>query len=225
MIIESDNIYCGDCLELMKQMGDKSVNLIITDPPWNVGKDYGTYKDNLSYDKYTALIISLKREWNRIADGKVIIVLGSEILKQWWDVFPEAKIIIVKLGAIVLTRKKNMHLQWKAILTTCESNEFSTDLFENYWEDIRWLGEGYFFNEPRYGHPCMTPLKLMKRLCLMFSSENDLILDPFLGYGTTTVACIHTSRRYIGFEIDPTYFEIAKKRIESEKMQLKLDLK
>ena len=223
-MIEPNNIYLGDCLELMKEMPDGSVNLICTDPPWNVGKNYGTYKDNLSYDEYTELIVDLKIEWGRVAGGRVAIVLGSEILKQWWDVFPEAKIIIVKLGAIVLTRKNNMHLQWKAILTTCESNEFSTDLFDNYWEDIRWPGEGYFFNEPRYGHPCMTPLKLMKRLIHLFSKENDIILDTYLGSGTTVIGAIQTNRRYIGMEIDETYFRMAQKRIELELQQLKLDL-
>jgi len=213
-------LYLGDCLEYMKSMPDKSVDAVITDPPWNVGKDYGTYKDNLSYSEYTELIKKLRGEWERIANNRVSIVLGSEILKQWWDEYSEAKIIIVKLGAIVLTRKNNMHLQWRAILSTCMSNDFATDL----WEDIRWPGEGYFFNEPRYGHPAMTPLKLMKRLVNLFTQPGDTIFEPFMGSGTTGVACMQLGRKFIGCEIDPGYFAIAEKRIKQAQMQLLLPL-
>jgi len=172
----------------------------------------------LSEDGYREFITNLKTEWDRVANGRVAIVLGSEILKSWWDIFPDAKIIIVKLGAIVLTRRQNMHLQWKAILTTCISNKFSTDL----WEDIRWPGEGYFFNEPRYGHPAMTPLKLMKRLVNLFTKEGDIVLDPFMGVGTTAVACEELNRRYIGIELNPDYCRIGEERIKMVKRQVKI---
>jgi DNA modification methylase len=214
-------LYLGDCMDVMKGMEDNSVDTVITDPPWNVGKDYGIYKDNLSYEKYTELIKNLKMEWARVTkENQYCIVLGSEILKQWWDEYPEAKVIIVKLGAIVLTRKNNMHLQWKPIITTCTSNEFATDL----WEDIRWPGEGYYFNEPRYGHPAMTPLKLMKRLISRFTSNDNIVIDPFLGVGTTGVAAVQSGRKFIGIEIEPKYFEIAKKRIQEAQMQLRLGI-
>jgi len=213
----------GTTIEVARKMGRDAFGfdinpdyVVVTDPIWNVGKDYGEYKDNLSQKEYGDLIIKLKKEWSRVANGKVAIVLGSEILKTWWDIWEEAKIIIVKLGAIVLTRKNNMHLQWKAILSTCLSNEFSTDL----WEDIRWPGEGYFFNEPRYGHPAMTPLKLMKRLIYLFSKEGDLILDTYMGVGTTAVAAKQLGRRFIGFEINPKYVDIANQRLSQEMLKL-----
>ncbi len=214
-----NKIVLNNCLDLMREIPDGSVDLIITDPPWNVGKDYGTYKDDLSKKEYQQLIRDLKSEWDRIANGRVAIVLGSEILKDWWDVYVDAKIIIVKLGAIVLTRKNNMHLQWKAVVTTCNSNKFTTDN----WEDIRWPGEGYYFDEPRYGHPAMTPLKLMGRLINLFSNENDLIFDPYMGVGTTAVAAMLLKRRYIGCEIDAKYLDTARKRIANTGLTTKED--
>jgi len=217
-MLELNKIYQGNCFELTKQVEDKSIDLVVTDPPWNVGKDYGDYKDNLSKEEYKNLIYLLKDLWDKKANGRVAIVLGSEILKQWWDVFPDAKIIIVRLGALVLTRKKNMHLQWKAVLTTCKSNDFSIDL----WTDIRWPGEGYFFNEPRYGHPTMTPLKLTKRLVRLFSKENDIILDPFTGIGTTPVACEEMGRNFIGMELNQKYVDIANKRLANTYFQQEL---
>lgn len=195
----------------MKDIPDNSIDLILVDPPWNVKKNYGNYKDNLSKSDYQKLIIKLKNEWSRVTK-KYAIVLGSEILKQWWDIFPEAKVIIVKLGAIVLTRKNNFHLQWKAILTNCNSNKFMTDL----WEDIRWPGEGYFFNEQRFGHPAMTPLKLMKKLIDIFTEENDIILDSYMGVGTTAVACKELNRHFVGIEINEKYCKIAEKRLQQE---------
>ena len=201
----------------MKELEDNSVDLVLTDPPWNVKKDYGEYKDNLSYEEYSEFILKLKKEWERIAvDGKYAIVLGSEILKQWWDIFVASKIIIVKLGAIVLTRKNGFHLQWKPVITNCVAKEFSTDL----WEDIRWPGEGYFYNEPRYGHPAMTPLKLMVRLIDLFTEEGDTILDPFMGVGTTAHACKQKRRNFIGFELNSEYIDISNKRLSKVQMEM-----
>lgn len=211
----SMKLILGDCLEKMKGLSDNSVDAVITDPVWNVGKDYGTYKDNLSYADYTKLIRQLKAEWERVAQGRVAVVLGSEILKQWWDEFPKAKIIIVRLGEIVMTKRNNMHLQWKAILTTCASNDFTTDL----WEDIRWPGEGYFFNEPRYGHPAMTPLKLMKRLVSLFTKEGNTVLEPFAGTGTTVVACQELNRNCTAIEIDPIFYATMQKRVADAQKQ------
>ena len=214
------DLRLGDCLEILPTLPDNIADIFIMDPPWNVGKDYGKYKDNLTYEEYTQFINILQDLCEHKAGGRTAIVLGSEILKQWWDEYPEAKIIIVRLGAIVLTRKNNMHLQWKPILTNCVSNEFSTDL----WEDIRWPGEGYFFNEPRYGHPCMTPLKLMKRLILRFTEPGDTVIDPFLGVGTTAVACLQTGRNIIGIEMNEDYLDTAKKRIAEAQLQIRMEL-
>ena len=75
-----------------------------------------------------------------------------------------------------------------------------------------------------YGHPAIFPEKLVERLLKLFSFKNDIVLDPFTGSGTTAVACINTNRNYIGFEISKDYCDIANKRIEDIKAQLRMDL-
>ena len=71
-------------------------------------------------------------------------------------------------------------------------------------------------------HPCPVPIKLMERIILLTTNENDLVVDPFMGCGTTAMAAINTNRRYIGFEIDKTYFDYSLERIENhEKQQTK----
>jgi DNA modification methylase len=70
-----------------------------------------------------------------------------------------------------------------------------------------------------YRHPAMFPEKLVERLLKLFSFKNDIVLDPFMGSGTTAVACIKTNRKYIGFEISEEYCKMAEKRIEPYLMQ------
>lgn len=71
-------------------------------------------------------------------------------------------------------------------------------------------------------HPCPVPVKLMERIILLCTNENDIVVDPFMGSGTTAIACINTGRNFIGFEKDTHYYELAKKRIEERKSQITL---
>ncbi|MCK9597905.1 MAG: site-specific DNA-methyltransferase, partial [Sphaerochaeta sp.] len=72
-------------------------------------------------------------------------------------------------------------------------------------------------------HPCPKPLKFTKWLVIKGTKEGDTVLDPFMGSGTTGVACVQTGRNFIGCEIDPAYFAIAEKRIREAQMQLRFD--
>ena len=82
------------------------------------------------------------------------------------------------------------------------------------WDDIKFYGEKHRF------HPTQKPLDLITRLVLASSNEGDIVLDPFMGSGTTAVACINTNRNYIGFELDKHYCEIANERIRNALAEL-----
>jgi len=217
-MLELNKIYCGDCLEVMKEIDNKSIGLVLTDPPYNVKKDYGEYKDNSKSKEYLALIENLINEFKRISNNKIVIILGSKMVRDWWNCMPDAKLIIVRMGATSNNKIKNLSLQFHCILTTIKSNEYMPDI----WNDIRWPGEGYFFNEKRYEHPAMTPLKLTKRLIRIFSNENDIVLDPFIGAGTTAVACLETNRNFIGIDIEQKYVDIANRRLANTYRQIEL---
>jgi len=214
---EAVTIYHGDCREILPEL--PKVDLVLTDPPYNVGKDYGKYKDNLKPKDYWLLASWLKSESDRLADGNINLVLGSygDILRGWWNLLPKAKLIVVKMGAISRNCAKNLFLQYHTVLTTVPSNRKIPDL----WEDIRWPGEGYFFNEPRFGHPAMTPETLARKLASLFSPDGGLILDPFLGVGTIAVGAKVTGRRSIGIEIEEKYCEIAANRCRQSVMEFK----
>ena len=206
-----NKIHCADCLDFMKEMPDGCVDLILTDPPYNVRKDYGGYKDNLKPKQYMNLINKIVKEFKRISGNRIVVILGSkgEILRSWWNNMPDAKLIIVRMGATSNNKIKNLGLQYHAVLTTVKSNKYMPDL----WNDIRWPGEGYFFNEPRFGHPAMTPLKLAKRCIILFSREGSIILDPFMGSGTVARACKDLKSGFIGIEINSSYVKIANERL------------
>lgn len=84
------------------------------------------------------------------------------------------------------------------------------------WDDIDFYGESKRF------HPTQKPLKLIERLVQASSNKGDVILDPFMGSGTTGVACKHLDRNFIGIELDPNYFKLAKERIETTTFPIKL---
>ena len=205
-------LYHGDCLEIMPEL--EPVDLVLTDPPYNCDKNYGQYKDNLSESDYGSLIHFI----NSFGTYRVIL-LGSQILPEWWKRMDSAKLIIIPVYAGMSSLKpKGFVPKFRPLLTTRKTNRFMGDL----WTDIRWPGEGYFFKEKNYNHPCIAPLTLMGRCVDIFTENEQVIVDPFMGSGTTAVACERLNRRWIGIEIEEKYCEIAAKRIELERKQLKL---
>ena len=212
-------IICGNALTELNKLPDESVNCIITDPPWNVGKDYGIFKENWTEQEYLEWIQSFIFEFKRVSNNKIVLILGSEIILKWWQFLPDAKLIIVHKGTISRGKIKNFFLQYKGILTTVPSNEKIYDI----WTDIKWPGDGYFYNEPRYGHPAMTPLKLAERLVRIFSKENDIIFEPFCGVGTIPLACLKHKRKFIATELNQTYINKANERIQAYITQLRFE--
>jgi len=210
-------IACGDCREILPQL-DVKVDLVLTDPPYNVGIDYGKdVDDKLAPKEYREQIRLFIKTTRDLSDSKLCLVLGSKPLLDWWQFLPEAKLIVVKMGAISNNKIKGLTLQYHPLLTTIKSNTYMPDL----WEDIRWPGEGYYFNEPRFGHPAMTPEKLARRCVGIFTDvPSNIVLDPFLGSGTVAVASKLLNRRCIGIEIEEKYCEIAAKRCCQEVMEL-----
>lgn len=201
-------IICDDCLNAMPDL--EPVDLVMTDPPYNVGKNYGDCKDNLTVREYEIFINRICSAINNISKNKIVIVLGSQPLLKWWKKMPMAKLIIIQVKAGMSNRKpKGFVPKFRALLTTVGSKIFTGDL----WDDIRWPGEGYFFDEANYDHPAITPLKLIKRCLNIFMDPNQICLDPFMGSGTTLVACKDLGRFGIGIEIEERYCEIAAKRL------------
>lgn len=188
----------GDCLELMVAMPDDSVDFSFMDPPYNVGKDYGVYKDDRTPEEYLAWMAECIFEMRRISKRGIAVYVGSTLTRTFFNMIPDAKLIIIHKKAVGALRAKYV-LQYHSLFVTAPPLKQCRDL----WDDIRLPGEGYFFREPRPKHPGLTSIKLTKRIIETFTEKKDTVCDPFLGTGTTLRACRETGRNGIGYEIDP----------------------
>jgi len=208
-----DKIICGDCLTILRQLPDKAIDLVFFDPPYNVNKDYGVYKDNLPWEDYIEFMKNVITECLRISKRGIGIYLDWKHFKPYWqEIIPQAEPIIIykrSSGSIFSARKIMQHHH--VILTTATALIPTKSL----WDDIRVYGEGYLFREPTFGHPAQTSLKATKRFIENFSEENEIVLDPFIGVGTSAVVCKTLNRHFIGIDINPDYCEIARKRLSA----------
>lgn len=217
-IFKYNEIYNTDALDLLKIIPDKSVDLTFFDPPYNVGKDYGKYKDNLPISEYIVFMKKVIKECDRVSKRGIGIYIDWKQFKLYWHtLLPEAEpIIIYKRSSGFIFSKLKIMQHYHVILTTARA----IIPVKSLWDDIRVLGEGYLFNEEKFKHPAQTSLKATKRFIKCFSEKNEIILDPFMGVGTTAIAARSINRRYIGAELNNDYIQIAKKRLAQ--MQLNL---
>ena len=219
-MLEINQIYLGDCLEVMKQIDDKSIDLILTDPPYL--KNYSTgYKKNI-LRKSTKILNDKSYDYDSIFK-EYLRILKDEChlyLFGCWQKNTYFFNLLVKYFKI------------KNKLIWVKNNWTAGDLFWTYgqsYEEIYFCTNGrkklngrrdrdcLFFNRvsgKEQLHLNQKPIELIEFLIKKSSKENELIFDSFLGSGTTAVAAKNTNRKFIGIELEEKYYEIAKKRLE-----------
>jgi hypothetical protein len=203
-------IYHGDCREILPTL--EPVDLVLTDPPYNCGKDYGTYKDNLSAEEYYEFMKTVVN-LSRAAAANQFWVSPRYQLPLWSRLIPDYHLIVIRRGATGPFRG-GWSDQFEIALSVGKPSRCVPDL----WDSIRLKGEGYFFRETTYGHPGYTPYPIMAKACDLLSKES--ILDPFCGTATSLLAAKQLGRKAIGIEIEEKYCEIAVKRLAQEVLDL-----
>ncbi len=222
-----NQIIQGDCLEVMKGFPDKSIDLVVTDPPYNISKKnnfatmerYNQYKgmDFGEWDKKFNQVNWLKYAINKMKNPSSIVIFNS-----WQNL------------KIISNELERLGVNTKRILVIRKTNPMPVNrdrLFTNSFEFALWATKGskWTFNrrdkyETGYfecrnngvtKHPTEKSKNVIKSLIEVLSNKNDVILDPFLGSGTTAIACKELGRKYIGIEVSPKYCEIARKRIKA----------
>ena len=215
-----------DCLEGMRQMPDKSVDLIVTDPPYNLfkiggdkpfgktkiggDKPFGKTKiggDNICHAKeYPAIDWDFKltdeyiKEIFRISKNQIIF--GFEHLS---DRLPQSR------GVYCWDKKRGENTTFSDFELIWTSFNKKATFIRFKWNGM--LRDSWEVEKNIRVHPTQKPLEIIKILIKEHSKEGDLICDPFMGSGTTALACHQLGRTYIGFEISKEYCEIAKKRL------------
>ena len=218
----------GDCLELMKDLPDNSVDLVLTDPPYNIAR-----KNNFNTMGRSGIDFG---DWDHDADilswigqaGRVLKPTGTIVVFSSWFEF----------GHIKEQFNKN-DITEKDLFRWIKSNPMPRNRDRRYIVDAEYalIGVGkkkWTFNRqdekyerPEFKcpivagkqkfHPTQKPVSLMEHLLKIHSNENDTVLDPFMGSGSTGVACVNTNRNFIGMELDENYFNIGKQRIKETK--------
>ena len=214
-------LYQGDCLEAMKNIEDGKVDLVVTDPPY--GMNFQSHRrkevyDKIKNDESLDWLDEFFEQANRVMkDNTAIYVFCS------WHNVDKFKIAFEK------------YFKLKNILVWVKNNHGSGDLKAAYAPRYEFVLYGHkgrrLFEEKRYDdvmffdktgnkyHPTEKPVDFMELIVRNSSCEGDIILDPFMGSGSTGVAALNTDRDFIGIELDPTYFQIAKDRIEQAQLQ------
>ena len=227
--MELDRIYLEDCLEGLKKIPDKSIDLSVTDPPYEIETTgAGLYKQT---DKQYI------KELNSMKDGfsKEILDELCRVLKKInIYLFCSQKQIIPLLDYFVKGKKCNYNIiSWHKTnpIPAC-GNKYLTDTeFILFFRErgVKIYGEfhtkfTYYLtplnqkDKKLYGHPTVKPLNIVRNFIINSSLPGDIVLDPFMGSGTTAVACLETDRHFIGFETNEDYYNIALSRINEVKV-------
>ena len=207
------DLRLGDCLEIMRDMPDASVDAVITDPPYGVNK--------AEWDG----AIPPQEIWKELSrimrDGAPLVVFGG--LKYMPDV----------ISALT----KHFSYQWVFAWYKPNAMQFGKTGY-SVLDVALWFAKGkskaknkmrdvivhpIIPSENDFGHPTPKPEKVISALVECVTNESETVLDCFMGSGTTGVACARLNRNFIGIEINPQYFEIAQRRIAEAQAQLTLN--
>ena len=224
--MENIKLYCDDCLNIMKQIENESIDLIVTDPPYLIkyktnrrkNKDHDFCSEILNDDN-EQLIIDYIRECYRILKNNTAMYMFCNCDKV--DFFKQElenagfkiknMIIWVKNNWTAGDLKAQFGKQYEIIFLVNKGRKcFNGKRITDVWMFDKISGKKQL-------HQNQKPVDLLKQCILKHSDENDIIFDGFMGSGSTGVACIETNRKFIGVELDKKYFEIAKERIEKLK--------
>jgi len=239
----SVTIFNGDILTT-KAIDNESIDLIVTSPPYGVDIKYEYYNDNIPYPEYLEFTKRWLSRCYAFAkeDGRFCLNIPLDKNKGGQqsvcaDITTIAKDVGWKYHSTIIWNEQNISRRtaWGSWLSASAPFviapvEVIVVLYKKQWEKIlkgksdikrnefiRWTNGVWDFSgesRKKIGHPAPFPVELPRRCIKLFSFVGDTVLDPFVGSGTTLVACMKTGRRGIGVEINENYCNLAKKRIE-----------
>lgn len=240
-----NKFYCKSS-EVMGELPDDSIHLMVTSPPYNVGKEYD---DDLTLDEYLELLTTVFGEVHRklVTGGRACINVANIGRKPYIPLHAMITEIMLDLGFLmrgeiiwdksasgggscawgswmsasnpVLRDYHEYILVFSKDSYSKDKNQPKRDTIERD-EFIEWTRSVWTFpavNAKRIGHPAPFPIELPHRLINLYSYEGDVVLDPFCGSGTTAIAAIQNNRNYICYDIKGEYIDLAKKRISNQK--------
>ena len=225
------DIKCGDAINLFKNIPDGSVNLIVADPPYNLGKDYGNNHDLKGFDDYLEFTKQWTSESKRVLadDGTMYVFMGVRFISYLYDVLDRHHALYFNSWIVWhytqgLGKTKGFSPRHDDILVFNKTKDFKFNLDDirvpqKYYRarnnmrganpgDVWKFSHVHYSNPNRQNHPTQKPEGLIERMILASSDAGDMVLDPFSGSGTTMRVCQQLDRNGIGFELNPEYVEM-----------------
>lgn len=251
--MEIDKVYLGDCIDVMKTLPDKSIDLIFADPPFNIGIKYDVHNDNMPYEEYYSWSEKWIKESYRLLkdDGTIYIAIGDEfaaeiniILKRtgfyfrnwiiWYYTFGQSQrkkfnrahtqiLYFVKGGERFTFNDKDIRVSSarQLIYKDKRANPIGK-IPDDVWQFSRVCGT---FKERLGKHPCQMPESLLERIIRVSSNEEDIVLDPFGGTGTTVAVAKKLKRHFITMEISEDYYNLILRRIDGKISEIRRNVK
>lgn len=233
------NLQQGDCLELMKQIPDGGVDLVITDPPFEYVQggmkskrlNRGTWQKQsytnaaMSSFKHDDIFNFLDLVIPKMKKVNMFIFCSKLQLAHYFDYLNQHKKLKFDLLIWDKSSESNKY-SMKSSMFFSNDIEYVVRIYQSgvhlnkIWNaehthaDSKLYMKRQKFQQPRGIHETMKPVELLKQYIELASQENNIVLDPFMGSGSTGVACKELNRNFIGYELEPKYFEIAQQRIK-----------
>ena len=235
-----DRIFCHTS-EKMSEIDDSSVALMVTSPPYNVGKEYD---EDLSLEEYLGLLERVFRETHRVLQpgGRACVNVANLGRKPYVPLASHVSLLMHEVG--YLMRGEIIWVKAKGASGSCAwgswrsaSNPtlrdlheyvlvFSKGRFDRVVKGKNTIGRDEFIRDTlsvweippesakKVGHPAPFPVELPKRLIELYTYEGELVLDPFCGAGSACLAAAQLGRTYIGYDINKEYVELSRKRLQ-----------
>ena len=239
--MELDAIYCKDARH-MEEVEDGSVQLVVTSPPYNVGK---AYESPMSLEEYLAFLKEVWRECVRVLcpGGRLAVNVASTGRQPYVPLHAYIATQLIEMGLLMRGEviwdkgaSVGVSTAWGSFAKA--SNPTLRDVHEyilvfskesprltsrgnesriDNGDFVEWTRSIWRFDTEspkRLRHPAPFPEELPRRLMLLYTNVGDLVLDPFLGSGTTAVAAVKAGRHFIGYDVSQEYCAAAKARVE-----------
>ena len=230
------DLSCGDALELFSAIKDESVDLIIADPPYNLGKDYGNDSDRREFEAYRLFTYKWLAECKRALkpSGSIYVFMGVRLISYVYDIL-ERELGLHFINWITwhytqgLGKTRGFSPRHEDILmfAMSKSSLFNLDRVrvpQKYYRarnnmrganpgDVWQFSHVHYCNANRQEHPTQKPEGIIERMVLASTNPGDVVLDPFSGSGTTLRVCQQLNRKAIGFELNPSYVKATRLRL------------
>lgn len=239
------HLIYGDSRLVLKSIKDEVVDLVLTSPPYNLNIDYNIYNDSMSYGNYLSFIGDVMCECVRVMKNgaRLCINIGNNSIYGRNFTIADVHNILTRLGLLYrnnIVWNKNQipkRTTWGSWMSAsspyliepyefilvyskgtyskrldCKS-DISRDEFIRFTNSLWTIAPSKITN-----HPASFPEELVYRLVKLYTVPDDLVLDPFIGSGTTAVVCRRTNRSCIGIDIDRTYISMSKNRVDNYRL-------